>query len=150
MTQYVNQFEQGKIKGMLDMQMNLNTIQCYLSGSAVAGGAVTIEDYARGIPVVKAADDTDLVFGFINYGLKKAPADGEIVEVSLPGNVMYMDAGAAFAPGTELMHVASTGKMITATGTTKCISAYAIDKATASGDIVRAMIGAFGTKRPSA
>lgn len=150
MTQYVNQFAQTKEKGMLDLPFNANTIQCKLSGSAVAGQAVKLVDVAYKIPVVEVADDTDLVFGFINLSLKKAPADGDMVEISLPGNVMYMIAGAAFAPGTELMHVVSTGKVITATGTTKCISGWAMDKAAADADVVRVMIGAYGTKRPAA
>ncbi len=151
MTQLVNQFELGKEKGQLDMKFGQNVIQVRANVALTAGQAVKIVDVAGGIPNVDAAGDTDEVFGFVTYDLKKnTVASGEVCAIALKESVMYMTAGAAFAPMTELMHVLATLKVITATGVTKCISGWALDKASADGDVVRVYITSPSFKKPAA
>lgn len=155
MTQLVNQFAIGKEKGQLDMRFNANTIQVRavstLATPLVAGQAVKLVDNSSPIPEVDIAGDTDEVFGYVNYALKgNSYSAGMVLEISLKGNVMFMIAGAAIARGAEIMHVAATGKVITATGVTKCISGWAFDKAAQDGDIVRVYIEAPSFKKPAA
>lgn len=137
----INQFELGKEKGQLDMPQNLNTVSCIADAAIIAGQAVKLVDVAGALIHVDVADDTDEVFGYANYNVKKdSYAIGARLEVSLTGNVMFMIAGAAIARGADIMHVATTGKVITATGTTKWISGWALDKAAADADLIRVYI----------
>ena len=62
---------------------------------------------------------------------------------------MFMQAGAAVSAGVELMYVTATGKMVTATGVTKVISGWALDKAASDG-IFRVYITAPAFKKPTA
>ena len=152
MTQLVNQFAQTVEKGMLDLKFDPNVLACRANATIIAGQAVKLVDVAGGIPDVDVAGDTDEVFGYAVLNMKQASyASGQVLEVALSGSVMYMISGAAFAPGIELMHVLATGKVITAAGTTKYISARAIDKASAADVLVRTYITAFQTlKQPAA
>lgn len=145
MTQLINAFEQGKEKGQLDLKFNNNTLQCRADSALVAGQAVKLVDAAGGIPNVTAVTaDTDEVFGYVNYAVRKSSfASGDVVEVSITANVMYMIAGAAIAPNADVMYVTASGKVITATGTTKWISGRALDKAAADGDLIRVYIKSF-------
>jgi hypothetical protein len=142
MTQSLNQFAQSVEKGTLDLKLNNNVIQgrVYHSASAslIAGQAVKLIDVAGGVPVVDACGDTDVVFGYVCLMHKETtyPIDSAI-EIAMTGSTMYMIAGASIASGARVMHVASSGKVITATGVTKYISGAVLDKATADGDLVR-------------
>jgi len=148
MTQLVNQFEIGKEKGQLDLRFNNNTIQCRAAGALSAGQAVKFVDVAGGVPEVVAADDTDLVHGYVNYSLKNTSyVSGQMVEISMAGNCMNMQAGEAISVRGDVMFVAATGKVMNATGVTKCISGWALDKA-ATDDIIRVFI--VEPKRPAA
>ena len=152
MTQLVNQFEIGKEKGQLDLAKNWNSISVRASEALVAGQKVKIVDNSYGIPEVVACDDTTVAFGFMNYSLKNSSiASGKIGELSMDGNVMYMIAGAAISAYADVMYVAATGKVITAAGTTtKWIDGFAIDKATADGDLIRVSITCNRKQRPTA
>lgn len=140
-----NQFSISPVQGMMDLTPAKVVSALVGSGSAgslVAGQAVKIVDTAGKIPVVvECAADSDLVFGFITYNVKNSTySGGDVCEISTGfDDVMYMTAGAAFAPLTQLMVVIASKKMIAATSG-KPISAYALDKATADGDIVRCVV----------
>lgn len=145
MTQLINQFEIGKEKGQLDLRFNANTFSCRADSTLVPGQAVKLVNVAGGIPNVTAVTaDTDEVFGYVTKSTRRdAIAIGDVIEVSLTGNVMYMIAGAAIAPNTKVMYVTASGKVITATGTGKIVSGRAIDKAAADGDLIRVYIKSF-------
>ena len=142
MTQLINQFELGKEKGQLDLRQNVNVLSCRTDSVLVPGQPVKLVDVAGGVPNVTAVTaDTDEVFGYVSKNFRKdATAIGDVVEIALGGCVMYMIAGAAVASGADLMYVTATGKVITATGATKIISAYALDRAAADGDLIRVYI----------
>jgi uncharacterized membrane protein len=153
MVQLINAFEQGKEKGQLDMKFNNNTFSCRTDSALVAGQAVKLVDALGGVPNVTAvAADTDEVFGYVTYAIRKSSfVIGDIVEISLTGNVMYMVAGAAIAANADIMYVQASGKVITATGVTKIISGRALDKAAADGSIFRVYIKSFAdTAKPAA
>ena len=151
MAQNLNQFKQSVEKGMLDLSTGTRSVvSCDVhstSAGLVQGQAVKLVDVAGGIPnVVEIAADTDDVFGFVCYNLKDGSyVAGQKVEIAFfRAAVMYMEASAAFAPATKLMPVLSGQKVATAT-TGKRIVGIALDKAAASGDIVRVMIDLPGS-----
>lgn len=154
MTQNVNQFALSNEKGTLDLRVNSNIIQArvHTGVTLIAGQAVKLVDTAGGIPVVTEAADTDAVFGYVVYSHKETDyVAGQSVEIGLSGTTMRMIAGEALAPFVNVMHVLATGKVITAAGTTKCISAVTLDKASGDGSLIRCVISAFPTvTRPSA
>ena len=142
MTQLINQFELGKEKGQLDLRPNANSMFCRADSVLIPGQAVKLVDAAGGVPNVTAVTaDTDEVFGYaIKSTRRDAIAIGDVIEIALGTSVMYMIAGAAVASGADLMYVTATGKVLTATGATKVISGYALDKAAADGDLIRVYI----------
>lgn len=142
----INSFSQTPVQGQLDMRFNANTIAAQIdvssAGGLVPGQSVKIVDSAGGVPkVVECADDSDDVFGFINYSIKDATfAALDNVELSyFRGNVMYMTAGAAIARNAKVMVVIASKKVVTAT-TGNTIIGRAFDKAAADLDLIRVTI----------
>jgi hypothetical protein len=148
MTQSPNQFSQSVILGMLDLRFNTETISCRVdSGVAVAdnmvaGQAVKLKDVAGKLPVVEPADaDSDEIFGFINYDVKKSSfAANDAVEVSRNSNVMYLAATAAIARGAQVCADVSTPGDVQPLADGATIIGYALDKATADGDLIRIVL----------
>jgi hypothetical protein len=143
----INQFAQTPVKGQLDLSVGVKQVlSCQVdtssAGSLVNGQAVKLVDVKGGIPnVVECAADSDNVFGFIVYDIKdKAFNAGDKVEIAFArGSVMYMEASAAIVPYAKVAIVISGQKVVTAS-TGKMIVGYAIDKAAASGELIRVMI----------
>jgi hypothetical protein len=151
MTLSMNQFKPQAVKGMLDLERNLNTVSCEVhstqSTALVAGQAVKLYDEVGKLPkVVAIAADTDDVFGFVNYSIKDASfAAGSKVEIStFRGNVMYMEASAAISAWANVMPVVSGQKIATATSS-KRIGGKALDAASEDGDLVRVLIDLPGS-----
>lgn len=147
MAQLPNQFTQAAVKGMMDLRINPNIVSCQMdsssAGGIIAGQAVKIVDSAGGIPkVVECAADSDDVFGFVVYNIRKATfAALDAVEIAVNrGNVMYMEASAAIARGAKVMILVTGSKVLTATGATKMIVGRAYDKAVNAGDLIRVTI----------
>jgi hypothetical protein len=146
-----NQFAQTAEQGQLDLRFNPNTISVEIdsssAGGLVAGQAVKIVDSLGGVPkVVECADDSDDVFGFINYNIKNAVFDASMkAEISFyRGNVMYMTASAAIARNAKVMIVVASKKVATAT-TGNMIVGRALDKASADGELIRVLIDLPGS-----
>ena len=153
MTQLINQFEMGKEKGQLDLRFNANTFSCRADSTLVPGQAVKLVNAAGGVPNVTAVTaDTDEVFGFVSKSKRRDAIEaGDVVEISLTSNVMYMIAGEAIAPNAMVMYVTASGKVLNATGVTKIICGRALDKASADGDLIRVYIKSFAdTAHPAA
>lgn len=141
-----NQFKQTTYIGILDQRLNFNSIPCRVSSSEsadlVPGQPVKLEDTAGGVPVVTAVDaEDDAVYGFVNYNIKN---DGfgadENLEVSIKGNVMFLQATEAIARGAEVqLDIATVGGVKTAQDTGDTIVGWAFDKA-AAGQILRVYI----------
>lgn len=141
MTQTLNQFVQSPVKGMQDLLLNLHSLECVVdSGSTtlVAGQPVKRVDGYGAILVTACTSDDDLVLGFVAYDpIHSSYAAGKALTVAQGmGDVIYLEAGAAFNAMTKLMIVVSGSKVITATGG-KPIIGYAVDKSSGSGAIVR-------------
>lgn len=149
MAQNSNQFAQTVEKGMLDLAPNAFVLGCIVdSGSAtlVPGQAVKLVNVASKIPVVTAVTvDTDDIFGFVPYDvITNSYAAGANVDIAaFQGNIMYMEAAAAFAPMVKLGIVVSGSTVQTAVSTDRIIG-VALDKATNIGDLVRVYINLPG------
>lgn len=145
MTQSTNQFAQTPEKGDLDLRFNTNTISCQIdsssAGGLLPGQAVKCVDSADGIPkVVECSADTDDVYGFLQYEIRRDVFDvGDVVEVSFArGNVMWMEASAGIARWAPVSVVISGNKVVSAS-TTKTVIGRAYDKGT-TGDLIRVLI----------
>ncbi len=142
-----NQFNQIPVQGMADQQAGFGSTPCRVKSDEatplIPGQSVKRVNSAGGVPEVTACTaDSDAVYGFVAYSTKNGTfAAGASVEIArgMLVNVMWMTAGAAFAPDTPLMVVIATKKVITAT-TGKPISGISFDKAAADGDLVRVEI----------
>lgn len=139
-----NQFNITPVQGMLDMQENPNTISGQIdvssAGNLIPGTPVKMVDSAGGVPkFVECAADTDDVLGFINYNIKNSVFNAyDPVEISLVagGNVMFLTAAAAIARRATVMVVIAGVQVATATSG-KTIVGWALDKAVATGDLIR-------------
>lgn len=138
------------LKGQVDELISYNTIPCVVdqsqSGTLVPGQPVKLVDNTSGVPsVIACTADTDVVFGYVNYSAKQnAYAAGDALQVSVQGNVMYMEASAAIARGAAVKVVIAGQKVATAT-TGATIGGWAFDKASANGDMIRVWIKGFGS-----
>lgn len=147
MTLLINQFSQVPIQGQVDSSHDAGTLACQVyaseSSALIPGQAVKMVDSGNGIPIVTAVTaDSDEVFGFVNHNFKKDSYDAlDMVEISLVNglNVMWMTASAAIARNAVVTVVVSGSKVKTSTGGSRDCG-RALDKASASGDLIRVML----------
>lgn len=142
----LNQFSMEVVQGMLDENLNVNTLPCQVGSeqatALIPGQAVKIVDEAGGVPkVIAASADTDDVFGFVNYNEKDAsfPALSKVEISFFRGNVMYMTSNAAIARNAQVMLVITGSKVATATSN-KRIVGRALDKAADANELIRVII----------
>ncbi len=148
----MNQFALEAIKGMIDLKVGpSNVISCEIdsssAGGLVPGQAVKIVSTAGGIPnVVECSAASDDVFGFIAYDIKDISfAAGDKVEIAFSrSTAMYMEASAAIAANASVMIVLSGNKVATATATNRIVG-RALDRAGASGELIRVIIDLPGS-----
>lgn len=139
-----NQFSQTTVRGVLDLAYNSNTrsVEIDVSETEVLwpGCPVKIVDSAGGVPkVIACTADTDNVLGFINYNIKNATfAAGQMCEISLAGNVMWLYATAAIARGAHVaLDIINNGvKPVSGSGGEDIVG-WAYDKAAAAGELIR-------------
>lgn len=146
MTQNINQFAQTPEVGDIDLPRQGTVISAMVnvgaSATLVNGQPVKLANVAgRHVPfVIPLAANTDATFGFVVRNLKDVNfVDGDSLEVAAGGSIMFMTAGGAIAPQAKVEVVYTTNKVIAAAGTNPRVG-YALDKATADGDIIRVMI----------
>lgn len=144
MTQFINQFEQTPVKGLLSEAINDNMFDVRIDPASVAtlnGGApVKIVDVAgENIIVDLATLAADDIFGFIPVTAKTNEyTAGDLTRAAINLSVMYMEAGAAIARGADLEILPAGVKVVTNAGGTSI--GRALDKATADGDLIRVLI----------
>lgn len=145
----INQFGQSNIIGSLDLTMNPNpSFACryyHASEEIVPGEGVILVDRGAsdtpGAPIVtKRSADANAIFGVNIFDAKNASkASGKMIQIATSGMVITMEASAAIARGASVALVLATpGQVVTRT--TETILGKALDKASASGDLVRILI----------
>lgn len=140
-----NQFTESVVVGQLDQYFNYNSMAVQIDASQAtpltAGQPVKMVDSAGGVPkVVACAANSDNVLGFINYNVKDAAyAAGAMCQISLAGNVIYLVAVGAIARGAQVqVDLSYIGGVKTKTGSSGAsIVGWAVDKATAAGQLIR-------------
>lgn len=145
-TPNINQFGQTPVLGDLDLMSGASNVLPVLVDNSqatalVAGQAVKLVDSSSPMPtVVGLAANTDSSFGFIVRTLKDIQfAANRRVEIALAGSVMQMASGAAIARGAKVEVNFSANTVITSAGTNPVVG-FALDKATASGQLIRVYI----------
>lgn len=144
-----NQFTELAFLGMVDARFSYNTLPVQFdpagSGTLVGGCAVKWSTVANGVPmVVPSTAQADVVAGFVNYNIKDVSySAGELLEISMEGNVMYLYATAAINRGSKLVSIPASvaggcnGGVAATTGSSGFpIVGYAVDTA-ASGALFR-------------
>lgn len=141
-----NQFSQGPFLGMTDLRFNGETISVEIDASQVtalvAGAAVKMVDSAGGVPkVIGCAANSDNVLGFINFDVKSVSfAAQDKAEISIAGNVLYLISTGAIARGAQVTLDLVRNGGVASKHTGDNIIGYALDKATAEGQLVRVKV----------
>lgn len=155
MTLSPNQFSMTEVQGQLDFLMNNNVIagQAYASlvTPLVAGQAVKIVNDGTAIPSFTAlAANTDVTFGFVVRSQRNPTFPAlQAFELAINDTVMYMTSGAAIARGAQVEVSYADNTVITSAGINPVIG-YALDRATASGQLIRVYINTLGQSQPVA
>jgi hypothetical protein len=154
---YTNQFKQSQVIGVLDLTVNPNPfvmsarIDPAQTADISPGEGVILTDLgasdAVGIPFVDIrTDDADAIEGAVIFNNKKATVTGgDIITIAKKHAVIVMEASAAILRGaTVALVLATPGQVVTAT--TEAVFGKALDKASASGDLIRVEILAEGVE----
>ena len=114
------------------------------SGTLVPGTVVKLVDVSGDKPAVAIAAASDTAFGVVQYEAAKknsytyaAGADNSITIASF-ASVIKLEASAAIAAGAKVEYVPTGAKVVT--NSTGVAFGKALDKATASGDIIKVMV----------
>ena len=147
-----NAFAMAPYLGMTDLPFNGNSLEVKFdpagSGSLAPSQAVKWSTAANGQPmVVPSTAAADVVAGFVNYDIKSQSYNpGDKLQISLAGNVMYLQALAGVNRGTVLTSTPSgvtnggTGVVTAVTGNSGYpIVGYALDTTSAAG-LIRVML----------
>lgn len=148
-----NQFTQSPFLGTVQLPYSYNTLSVQFdptgSGIAVAGQAMKFSATASGVvsatplvvPCTAAADHT---CGYVNFNIKNASfLPGQRLEVSMDGNVMYLQAATSITRGQSVTNCGpdvsngNIGGVAAVTGSsTFDIVGYSLDTV-AAGSLVR-------------
>jgi hypothetical protein len=147
-----NQFKQGNVVGTIDQATNPDgTVMTVLynpggsGGSIVPGTGVKLVDLgasdANTNPVVDVrALDADVIEGVVIFNTKFATIPvGERITIVRKHGVVFMEASAAIVRGAKVALVLATPGTVV-TQTTEAVFGKCLDKATASGQLVRIQV----------
>lgn len=143
-----NQFGISGLIGQVDQEYAYNTkamqVDVSETGTLYPGALVKMVDSAGGVPkVIAITADTDQVAGAINFDAKPVSyVAGSLVNVSQNGNVVYLMSTGAIGRGLQVVpDIRTMGGVQEATGLTgKRIIGWAMDKATAAGQLIRVQL----------
>lgn len=143
--QSLNTFQMAPFQGEMDLIFPGNTftgqVDAAQATALVAGQAVKMATTSGGVPKFLAlAANTDQAFGFVSRNLKDLTySASSFFEIAIKDSVMWMTAGAAITRGANVEVVYTTTKVITSAGVNPIVG-FAIDTATADGDLIRIWI----------
>lgn len=138
-----NQFAQSEYIGAVDQAYNYNTKSVQIDASQAtplfAGAAVKIVNSPGGVPkVVGCSANSDVVWGFLNFNFKNVNYPAlSLAEVSMAGNVIYLYSTGVIARGSQVTLDLTTNGGVAQITTGSTIVGYAMDAATAPGQLIR-------------
>lgn len=138
----LNQFKLSNMPGEV-MNVNANTIAVKLlstlSGTVKAGDVVKLHATEVGdLPVVDKAVSGDSGIGVVLFNAKKATwAANDVIEVALGGSIITMVASTNFNRAQLVSWNSVSGQVQSTSGN---YIGFAMDIATATGDIVRVFV----------
>ena len=144
MTQNPNQRVQSVEQGQLDLALHNAVLSIRIdsteSETLVPGSPMKIRDVAgKALTMLLATADDDDIFGYLVLNPKdQTYVAGEYAEVAYSTTIMHMTAGAAIAKGAKVESDVSEVEVITQSSNP--VIGIALDKAAASGDLIRVLI----------
>ena len=135
-----------EIKGRRVLPANTESISGIVDASQtdalLPGDPVKIVATSKGLPHFAKAAVGDVVAGFVEWNvIRPSYAAGKICQISMAGNVMYMEAGAAIQAGS-LVNITDLSKVeIGAAAGAGSKLGIALEAATAAGQLIRVKIG---------
>ena len=146
-----NQFAQTQYVGTPDLRTEPNTIAAQISpnqatalynGMAVKVDTAITQTGANTLPqVIGCTSDSDNVSGFIIYDLKSQSYNaGDRISLGLTHTVLYLYSTTAITPFTQVTLDLTTGGGVAAKVGGNNIVGWAIDGASASGQLIRVFL----------
>jgi len=135
-----------EIKGRRVLPANTESISGIVDASQsdalLPGDPVKIVATSKGLPHFAKAAVGDVVAGFVEWNvIRPSYAAGKICQISMAGNVMYMEAGAAIQAGSLVNITDMTDVLIGAAAGAGSKLGIALEAATAAGQLIRVKIG---------
>jgi hypothetical protein len=142
--QFMNAMGQKPLKGELCAVPNPSTISAQIYPSSTdtlyAGSAVKLISAVSKTVLVDLCGSSNSVFGFIIYNPKKnVYTAGDIVEIALPGSVLYLEAREAISRGNILEYHPTGSKVIISNGTNP-VCGIALDDASGDEELLRVLV----------
>lgn len=135
-----------EIKGRRVLPANTESISGIVDASQadalLPGDPVKIVATSQGLPHFAKAGVGDVVAGFVEWNvIRPSYAAGKICQISMAGNVMYMEAGAAIQAGSLVNVTDLTNVLVGAAAGAGSKLGIALEAATAAGQLIRVKIG---------
>lgn len=135
-----------EIKGRRVLPANTESISGIVDASQadalLPGDPVKIVATSQGLPHFAKAGVGDVVAGFVEWNvIRPSYAAGKICQISMAGNVMYMEAGAAIQAGAFVNVTNLTTVVVGAAAGSGSKLGIALEAATAAGQLIRVKIG---------
>lgn len=135
-----------EIKGRRVLPANTESISGIVDASQtdalLPGDPVKIVATSKGLPHFAKAAVGDVVAGFVEWNvIRPSYAAGKICQISMAGNVMYMEAGAAISAGALVNITSLTDVTVGAAAGAGSKLGIALEAATAAGQLIRVKIG---------
>lgn len=135
-----------EVKGRRVLPANTDSISGIVDASQSAallpGDPVKIVATTQGLPHFVKAGVGDVIAGFVEWNvIRPSYAAGKICQISMTGNVMYMEAAGAVEAGA-LVNISDLSKVLVAAsaGAGSKIG-LALEAATSAGQLIRVKIG---------
>ena len=142
-----NQFAQTPVIGEQDLTVNQNIVEARIWASSVsaaplvAGQAFALVDQPGSLPIVDVAAITAKAWGVAIHNMKGDTfVKGQAIELALVGSTIYLETAGAIARGARVQLTPTGPTITTATLGTNASIGYAVDKATATGQLIRVYI----------
>ena len=135
-----------EIKGRRVLPANTESISGIVDASQATallpGDPVKIVATTQGLPHFAKAGIGDVIAGFVEWNvIRPNYTAGKLCQISMGGNVMYMEANGAVQAGVKVNIVDLDGVKVGAVAGAGSSIGLALEAATAAGQLIRVKIG---------